>query len=161
MCDENGKPKTIGCTVAALLGFSGFCLCLWAGDSRIYRLRDGKLVQISRDHSQVEELVARGEILREDADAHPLSNVITRAVGGEADFNVDIEFQPLADGDRYLLCSDGLLKDLDAAAITECLTIESCAESARTLIQRVLDGEADDNVSVAVVDFSLTSASSA
>lgn len=155
MCDEDGNPKTIGCTVAVLLGFSGFCLCLWAGDSRIYRYRNGKLEQTSRDHSQVEELVERGEILREDADDHPLSNVITRAVGGAEIFQLDIEFEVLQDGDRYLLCSDGLLKDLDAAGIAECLAIESCAESARTLIQRVLEGEAADNVSVAVVDFSL------
>ncbi len=160
MCDDDGNAKTVGCTVAVLLGFNGFCLCLWAGDSRIYCLRDGVLKQISRDHSQVEELVARGEILREDADAHPLANVITRAVGGEDNINMDIEFFPLADGDRFLLCSDGLLKDVDSNGIAECLQIENCAESARTLVQRVLEGEADDNVSVAVVDFSFASSTS-
>ena len=154
MCDDDGNPKTIGCTVAALLAFNGFVLCVWAGDSRVYRYRNSKLQQISRDHSQVEELVERGEILREDAEAHPLANVITRAVGGSENFQLDVEFEPLEDGDRYLLCSDGLLKDLDAAGIAECLAIESCAEAARTLVQRVLEGEAADNVSVAVVDFS-------
>ncbi len=155
MCDEDGKPKTIGCTVALLIGFNRFCVCLWAGDSRVYRYRDGKLQQTSRDHSQVEELVERGEILREDAEFHPLANVITRAVGGSETFQLDMEIEQLQDGDRYLLCSDGLLKDLDANGIAECLAIESCGDSARTLVQRVLEGEAADNVSVAVVDFSL------
>jgi len=157
MCDENGKPKTIGCTVAALLGFHGFVVSVWVGDSRVYRFRDGKLEQISRDHSQVEELVERGEILREDAESHPLANVITRAVGGAEAFDLDVEFEPLRDGDRYLLCSDGLLKDLDSAAIARCLTIDTCADAARALVQGVLEGEAADNVSVAVVDFSVAS----
>lgn len=155
MCDDDGKPKTIGCTVAALLGFNGFVVTVWVGDSRVYRFRQQKLEQISRDHSQVEELVERGEILREDAESHPLANVITRAVGGAETFDLDVEFEPLEDGDRYLLCSDGLLKDLDSAAIADCLKIEACAEAARALVQGVLEGEAADNVSVAVVDFSI------
>ena len=155
MTDEDGNPKTIGCTVAVLLGFHGFCLSAWVGDSRVYRYRDGRLEQISRDHSQVEELVERGEILREDADTHPLANVITRAVGGAESIQLDVEFEPLVDGDRYLLCSDGLLKDVDSAGIAQGLASETCAEAARVLIQSVLEGEAADNVSVAVVDFSV------
>ena len=153
MRGADGKDKTIGCTVAAVLAFNGFCVCAWAGDSRIYRYRNGSLEQISTDHSQVEELIERGEILREDAESHPLANVVTRAVGGDATFALDIEFEPLAHGDRYMICSDGLTKELDVQDMLACLAQNNNVDATRSLIQRVLAGEASDNVTVAVIDF--------
>ena len=156
MGHSNGEKRTIGTTVVSMLAFSGFGLLVWAGDSRAYRLRGGALAQMTRDHSEVEELIEQGVILREDAETHPLANVITRAVGGAQDLSIDVEVVELRDGDRFLLCSDGLYKDLNNDDITTCLGEESCHDACRALIKTVLDREAADNVTVAVVDFSVT-----
>ena len=78
------------------------------GDSRAYLFRDGDLIRLTRDHSLVEELVARGKLTEEQAEAHPQRSVITRALGPEPNVEVDIEAFPARDGDLFLLCSDGL-----------------------------------------------------
>lgn len=150
---ESEKPMTIGSTVVAVLAFGNYSLSVWAGDSRTYRLRDGRLRQITRDHSQVEEMVEQGEILRENAEDHPLANVITRAVGGSESLYLDLKLQELKDGDRYLLCSDGLYKDVMPDEIGACLKQGSCSEACNALIDLVLEREAADNVTVAVIDF--------
>ncbi|MEL7451195.1 MAG: protein phosphatase 2C domain-containing protein [Pseudomonadota bacterium] len=150
---EAEQPVTIGSTVVAMLAFGNYCLSVWAGDSRTYRLRDGRLRQITRDHSQVEEMVEQGEILRENAEDHPLANVITRAVGGSESLYLDLKLQELKDGDRYMLCSDGLYKDVMPDEISSCLSRGSCAEASSELIDLVLEREAADNVTVAVIDF--------
>ena len=78
------------------------------GDSRAYLFRDGDLIRLTRDHSLVEELVARGKLTEEQAEAHPQRSVITRALGPEPNVEVDLEAFPARDGDVFLLCSDGL-----------------------------------------------------
>jgi serine/threonine protein phosphatase PrpC len=78
------------------------------GDSRAYLLRDGELIRLTKDHSLVGELVARGKLTEEQAEQHPQRSVITRALGPEADVQVDIEIFPAKPGDLFLLCSDGL-----------------------------------------------------
>jgi protein phosphatase len=78
------------------------------GDSRAYLLRDGDLVRLTRDHSLVGELVARGKLTEEQAEQHPQRSVITRALGPEADVQVDVDIFPAKAGDLFLLCSDGL-----------------------------------------------------
>ncbi len=102
------EPIIIGSTVVALLAFGAYCVCLWAGDSRIYLYRGGRLTQLTRDHSQVEEMLEQGAITREQAENHPSANVIDRAVGAERELHVDAELQLMRAGDRFLLCSDGL-----------------------------------------------------
>ncbi len=82
IAEKEGGRRIVGSTVVALAAVDeGFAVCAWAGDSRLYRLRGAVLEQISQDHSQVEEMIMRGELLRVDAEKHPSSNVITRAVG--------------------------------------------------------------------------------
>lgn len=151
--------STIGSTVVALLAFRRYCLCLWAGDSRVYRLRDGKVEQITRDHSQVEELIALGEIPREEADSHPMANVITRAVGGSSTLNLDANLQPLRDHDRLMLCSDGLYKDIGEDEILDGLNQSDPERACKRLVELALRGGGGDNISVAVVDFTSTSSS--
>jgi len=142
---------TIGTTVVALLVAGGRYACLWAGDSRVYRLRDGDFRQITRDHSQVEELVAAGVLTREQARDHPLGNVVTRAVGVAADLALDVVEDALLPGDAFLLCSDGLTKavaDADAAAVLAAVPPEAaCAR----LIDMTLAAGAPDNVSLVIV----------
>ena len=147
------SSRTIGSTVVALLAFRRYCLCLWAGDSRVYRLRDGKLEQITRDHSQVEELIALGEIEREDAEKHPMANVITRAVGGSSRLHLDANLQPLKNRDRILLCSDGLYKDIGPEDVLEGMNQSDPERACKRLIELALRGGGGDNISVAVIDF--------
>jgi serine/threonine protein phosphatase PrpC len=143
----------VGSTVVALLASGGHSLCLWAGDSRAYRLRQGRLQLLTQDHSQVEELIERGLILRVDADRHPEANVITRAVGAGATLCLDLDLHRLQAQDRYLLCSDGLYKEVSEAEIERVLGEGDCAEVCRRLIEMARERGARDNVTVVVVHF--------
>ncbi|MFK8030758.1 MAG: PP2C family serine/threonine-protein phosphatase [Gammaproteobacteria bacterium] len=153
------SASTIGSTVVALLAFKRYCLCLWAGDSRVYRLRNGEVEQITRDHSQVEELIALGEIPREEADSHPMANVITRAVGGASTLNLDANLQPLRNRDRIMLCSDGLYKDIGNEEILEGLNQSDPERACKRLVELALRSGGGDNISVAVIDFLSTDSS--
>lgn len=143
--------RTLGSTVVtlAIKGHVGFCL--WAGDSRLYRLRNNNFIQLSRDHSQVEELVQQGFLTPEDAEGHPDSNVITRAIGASAEVCLDINVFSVQQGDIFLLCSDGLYNMLSKEDISQVLSSQPLDEAVNTLIQMTLDNGANDNVSVILV----------
>lgn len=142
--------RTVGSTVVALLLSAEVGCCLWAGDSRLYRWREGELSRVSRDHSAVQELVENGVITQEEADHHPKSNVITRAVGGADLLHLDVAlFRPLP-GDMYLLCSDGLYNEMQSAEIA--LHLQGDADMAvASLMALALERGARDNVSLVVV----------
>jgi protein phosphatase len=145
------REQVIGSTVVALLAFGGHGVVVWAGDSRVYRYRRGEFIQLTRDHSQVEELVRLGLLAREGIEGHPAANVITRAVGVADFLELDSEMFPLAEDDTYLLCSDGLYRELDDDAIKDRLALGDCRQSCDTLIESALARRARDNVSVIVV----------
>jgi len=146
------QPMIIGSTVAALLAFGAYCVCLWAGDSRIYLYRGGRLAQLTRDHSQVEEMLEQGAITREQAENHPSANVIDRAVGAESELHVDADLQLMRAGDRFLLCSDGLNKELSEAEIADFMPRGSCREVCDSLISVAKRRECRDNITVVVVE---------
>jgi serine/threonine protein phosphatase PrpC len=150
---SRGTETTIGSTVVVLLAHGSHCACLWAGDSRIYRLRDGRLQQITQDHSQVMDLVEQGLILREDAESHPAANIVTRAVGAAEGLYLDVEVEALQPGDRYLLCSDGLNKELSDTDIAGLLAQGDCQVACDSLVELTLERGSRDNVSVVVIDF--------
>lgn len=143
--------RTLGSTVVALIiqGHTG--ICLWAGDSRLYRYRKDQLVQLSRDHSQVEELVLQGFLSPEEAENHPDSNVITRAIGANADIYVDINVFTAQLGDIFLLCSDGLYNMVTKEEITNTIASLQIDEAVAALMQQALARGANDNVSVILV----------
>ncbi len=143
--------RTLGSTVVSLLIKGHVGVCLWAGDSRLYRLRNNELMQLSRDHSQVEELVQQGFLSPEEAESHPDSNVITRAIGAHPDIYIDVNVFSVQLGDTFLLCSDGLYNMVSREMITQTLATGSTEESVNSLIQQSLDNGANDNVSVIVV----------
>ena len=145
--------RTIGSTVAAVLAYQKYFVALWAGDSRVYRRSSRGLEQITRDHSQVEELVAMGEITREDARDHPMSNVITRAVGGARRLRLEARMQPIEDGDRVLVCSDGLFKDLTDEDLDRLLATGTAREACSSLIDEALIRGGGDNITAVVIDF--------
>jgi len=139
-----------GSTIVALLAFERHCLSIWAGDSRAYRSREGALEQVTRDHSEAQELLdASGEQLPEAM----ASNVITRAVGGSQELFLDIELRELRNHDRYLLCSDGLYKELSDADMGHHLTGNDPEGACKALMKQALSGTCSDNVSVIVVQF--------
>ena len=122
----------------------------YAGDSRLYRLRNGKLDQITRDHSLVEELVARGHYSREDAMQLVRRNIVTRALGVEPTVEVDLIEEGVEPGDVVLLCSDGLTDMIDDEGIR--LTLVQFADNLNTaaemLVRKANERGGRDNVSV-------------
>ncbi|MBL1276985.1 MAG: serine/threonine-protein phosphatase [Ectothiorhodospiraceae bacterium] len=143
--------RIVGSTVAILLIRGQVGVCMWAGDSRLYRCRDNTLVQLSDDHSHVTELVKQGSISPEEAHNHPDANVITRAVGTSEHLFVDIDVFDVKAGDTYMLCTDGLYNAVDDENIAHCLHEEVVDTAVSRLINVSLDNNAADNVSVVVV----------
>ena len=145
--------QIMGSTVAAVLALPGYALCMWAGDSRVYRLRDFALEELTTDHSEVEELIAEGSLRREDADNYPGENVITRAVGGEQDLYLEVRMFELKHKDRYLVCSDGLYKDISFKEIESILSDGAVTMACRKLLDLAKSRRCSDNVSIIGVDF--------
>lgn len=142
-----------GSTVVALLAFDKFVLSLWAGDSRVYRSRAGVCEQVTRDHSEVQELVETGVISADSAEEHSASNVITRAVGGTEQLYLDLELRQLRHNDKFLLCSDGLYKEVPDADIGRHLAANDPEGACKALLKHALSGKGSDNVSIIVVQF--------
>lgn len=142
--------RTLGSTVVVLIVRGRVGVCMWAGDSRLYRYRNGQLLQLSRDHSQVEELISQGFLSPEEAASHPDSNVITRAVGAHEELYVDINVFSVQLGDLLLLCSDGLYNAVPKDDIISSLQLSDEQQIVDTLIQKALANGAPDNVSIVV-----------
>lgn len=127
--------------------------CFNIGDSRVYQFFRGALSQITVDHSVVQHLIASGQITEEEAEIHPHANVITRAVGFNEEPVPDFAQLALVPGQRLLICSDGLTKEITTAGIAhflaECATVE---DAARTLVAQALGNAGRDNVTVVVID---------
>ena len=146
--DVRGKGA-IGSTVVVLLAVGNQYACLWAGDSRAYLLTNDMFQAVSRDHSQVEEFVQQGLLTRDEAEKHPAANLITRAVGAVDNLVVDVEFGELVPGDLFLLCSDGLYKEVSEAEIEQWMRAEyAYDELTKRLVALTLERGARDNTSV-------------
>ena len=148
-----GPNALIGSTVAVLLIWGDQYCCLWAGDSRLYRMRASQLRQLTRDQSHVQDLVDRGEILPEAAAAHPMSNIVTNLIGAFDQLVLEERRDRLQPGDILLLCSDGLSGTLRDTEIARILTGSPLAVAADRLIEQALARGARDNVSAVVVEY--------
>ena len=144
-----GGPS--GSTLIALLAHERHAACVWAGDSRAYRLRGGVLTLISRDHSVVQELVEIGVITERERSGHPNAHIVTRAVGAAPHLDLERCFFQIEVGDIILLCSDGLTACLGEAAIAQLLQADPIAAAADALMNAALAAGAPDNVSVVLV----------
>lgn len=147
----NAHHQTSGSTVVILVTSGRHAVVMWAGDSRCYRLRQDQLCQIGTDHTQIEVFIAKGLMTRAEASGHPSSNMVTRAVGVTDELALEMDLLELADGDRFLLCSDGLDKHLSDDEIAQHLRGAEPTAAARALIDLTLARGAIDNVSVCVV----------
>src|SRR3546814_4557467 len=129
------QPRAvIGSTVVVLLVAAEHFVCLWAGDSRLYLLRDGRVRRMTRDHSLVQELVDSGHITPEQAESHPHANVISRAVGAEDELHLDIVHGRLEPADLLLLCTAGLSKVADDADLGRILAARNL-DAAAALVE--------------------------
>ncbi len=142
-----GMGTTI--TAAAIDGEAEAVVIGHVGDSRAYRLRDGILQRLTRDHSLVEEMRRRGQITEAQAEDHPQRSIITRALGPEAEVEADIQSVPSAPGDLFMLCSDGLTTMLGDERIKELLMGATTPEAATSaLIDEANRAGGRDNITV-------------
>lgn len=148
---QHYNNRVIGSTVVVLLTYEDQSACLWVGDCRLYRLRNGQLRQLTRDHSYVQELIDRGLLKPEQVNSHPMANAITRAVGSAKTLDIDILTFLLQAKDVFLLCSDGLNKAVTDDEIAGLLTGGDRQETVQGLIDLALARGANDNVTAVVV----------
>lgn len=147
----------IECSSNDELGSAGTIWIANIGDSRCYRLSGGQLEQLTHDHSVVAEQVRAGVITRQQAEVSPIRNVITRAIGSEADVEADVDCLPARHGDLYLLCSDGLIRDLADTEIAAILlsaasaSNESLAALCRQLVEAANAKGGGDNITCILV----------
>ncbi len=146
--------KDMGATVVAALLQKGRCFIANVGDSRAYRLRKGRLVQLTRDHSVVSELLEQGRIEPEEALNHAAQGQITRYMGMEEKARPHVCSFGLKKGDRLLLCTDGLTDMLDDRAIAAVLSSETEPDAAcGALVGSANNAGGHDNITVLVVDW--------
>jgi protein phosphatase len=147
--------RGMGTTVTCVRNLGRVLQVVHVGDSRAYLLRDGTLMRLTRDHTYVQRLVDRGEMTREEAARSTKRHVLVNAVGGVNDgVRVDVEHVPLVNGDRVMLCSDGLSDLVDDEAIRNVLVAASTSEQAsRVLVEQALAAGGRDNVTVVVATY--------
>ena len=138
----------MGTTLSVLWLGVNYAYIAHVGDSRIYRLREGSLTQITQDHSLVEELVRAGLITREQARTHPRRNIITRALGTHGENEPDLLVTDVRDGDLFLLCTDGLTGMVTDEEIERVLRENGMETAADTLLSLALDAGGRDNVTL-------------
>jgi len=141
----------IGTTIVALLAAGRHCACLWAGDSRIYLFRAGRLQRLTRDHSQIEAALSQRQPGSDDTLIRPPANLITRALGGEDTVEIDYTTVEVVDGDVFLLCSDGLSNEVSELAIEQALLPGNCRQASQALIDLALQRGGHDNITAVVV----------
>jgi serine/threonine protein phosphatase PrpC len=151
LAHADDRTRTIGTTIVGLAIADGQFRCFWAGDSRAYRLRDGQIRRLSRDHSLVQDLVDAGMLKPQDAEKHESANIITRAVGVAEELQVDSSTGEAAPGDLFVLASDGLTRLVDDQELLDELTSTAPENAADNLIDLVLSRGAPDNVSIIIV----------
>jgi len=150
--NTQGMGTTLVGVAVARNGDAPSAVVFHVGDSRCYRLANGLMVQLTTDHSHVQDLVQDGRITQAEARVHPLRNVITRALGADVVVEADVHVLP-EDDCRLLLCSDGLSGEIDDDQIWELLSMHADpSKAAVALVEAVLEGPARDNVTVVVVD---------
>jgi PPM family protein phosphatase len=150
--EKNPAWHGMGATVVAVKFADERMIVAHVGDSRTYRLRSGELEQLTHDHSFVAEQVRRGVLTEKEAAESTLQNVLLRALGAEAEVEIDVQEELLLEGDTMLLCSDGLTRELSDAQIAAVLeNAEDAQEAADRLIDLANQAGGEDNISAVVV----------
>lgn len=148
MANEKPECMGMGTTMTFLYFMDKHALLAHVGDSRCYRIRDGRIMQLTKDHSLVAELVRIGEITPEQARNHPYRNIITRALGTDDYVAVDAQDIPVEENDVYLLCSDGLSNYLEEDELLHAVQNQPSDSLCDHLVQIALDRGGRDNITV-------------
>jgi serine/threonine protein phosphatase Stp1 len=146
LVEARARGRQMGSTAAVLVAAGARYAILWVGDSRAYLMRGGRLALLSRDHSQVQEMVARGLLSAEQAIGHPMGHILSRAVGVQTEVEVDRVEGEVEGGDIFLLCSDGLHGVIADAEIERHLAREAPDRALDRLVALALERGAPDNV---------------
>lgn len=150
--EEHYKIMGMGTTAALAMIYMDRLITAHVGDSRIYSIDSGGIRQITRDHSYVQELISMGKITKEEAKNHPKKNFITRAIGAEETVKVDVNITPY-NGEKILLCSDGLTNLVDDEEIRDALMRPgSLQENAERLVQTANLRGGKDNITIVVLE---------
>ncbi len=149
---DNGKG-TVGTTVAALLAMGRRFACVWCGDSRVYRLREGTLDLVTRDHTQLQEFIDSGALTEEEATNWPNRNVLTRAVGVVEDPMAETCVGEMRPDDVFIICSDGLTGHVSADEICNSAERRTASSGCAELVELALSRGGKDNVTVIIVRF--------
>lgn len=140
----------MGTTLTAVLWTGTRMGLAHVGDSRAYVLRDGELVQMTRDHTFVQTLLDEGRLTQDEADQHPQRNLVTRALDGREDVEVDLSMREVRPGDRFLLCSDGLSGVVSGDTLREVLAAKEPDEAVHVFVELALRGGGPDNITCVV-----------
>jgi len=156
ICDSvlsRAEWRGMGTTIVALVSAGDRAVIGHVGDSRAYLLRDGRLSQLTSDHSWVNEQVKAGLLTREQAHRHPMRNIVTRALGNQPHVEVDVIEEAMKPGDVFALCSDGLNGMLADSEIESILAdhLESPLTACRALVDRANENGGEDNITVVVL----------
>jgi protein phosphatase len=143
----------VGSTVVALLVFGGNYAVLWSGDSRLYLVRDGRIAQLTRDHTEAQELVDKGVLRQDEVRTWPRRNVVTRAVGVNEVPELDIDHGSLQPGDIFVICSDGLTAHAADEEILARVRGAGAQQACDALVALALERGGTDNVTVLVVHY--------
>ena len=141
----------MGTTLSVLWMSDNFVYIGHVGDSRVYLLRDGEFKQMTLDHSLVEQLVREGVLTEEEAQNHPMRNIITRAIGTDESVEVDVVVEERRKGDLWLACSDGLHSLVDGRQMRDALRQYAPEKAADVLLKAALDAGGRDNVTLVIV----------
>ncbi len=148
---ENSHLRGMGTTLCCLYLHPGGLIYAHVGDSRIYRLRNGNLEQLTKDHSLLRELIDLGQISEQQAEHFLYKNIITKAIGTEPTIEPDVEFTTLEDGDILVMCTDGLSDSVPFKEIEKTLTSLSEDEAATQLVSKAKENGGQDNITLAIV----------
>ena len=150
----NAECAGMGTTLSMLCRGAGYIYIAHVGDSRVYRLRGGRMEQLTQDHSLVGELVRAGILTAEEARTHPRRNIITRALGTEGDNTPDLLAADLQPGDRFLLCTDGFYRKMPQEMLRQAAQAKTRAELdalLRSMCKTVQQRGERDNISAVLI----------
>lgn len=150
LATKRGTGTRLGSTVVVMAAINQNMATVWAGDSRLYRLRDGKLKRLTKDHSEVAKLIELGIVEEDKAYNHPAARCLTRAIGVSKTLKLDVIYDSVKKQDIYLMCTDGLSRELDDRAIEKSLLVSTGKNTGYcdSLIETALQRGGHDNISV-------------
>lgn len=143
----------MGCTAVVLITMEGLVYIAHIGDSRAYLIRNGKLKQLTNDHSYVQNLIDRGELTLEKAMFHPKRHVLRRALGSPRGANPDYSMHSILPNDKFILCSDGVWGFISKESLIKEVDRDDIRDSTAAVIERVKCNMGSDNITLQVINF--------